>query len=267
MVPFISRKPARCLLVPSVCLFLLLLFWWSFSSKRANSLMWARVISATQLMDMVEKGQTPYPRIIHQSWTTQNVPLHFEDKRVMWRQFHDGNWIYVLWTEADNHKLAHHYFPQHFKVYNALSNETHRAEMARYMYMYQFGGVYADLDMTPHGPLPLHLPILKTDTPPPPTPIAYIGREGDDNAYLISTHPSHQFWLKNLDYVKERFLESGYTSSRVETVTGALGVRTCYEEWEREREVREGKGYFGEVRILPPKVIYRSQSPYYWKLY
>jgi mannosyltransferase OCH1-like enzyme len=45
-------------------------------------------------MELVEKGLHPNgPRIIHQSWTTHDLPLHFEKKTLAWRKYHSYDWV------------------------------------------------------------------------------------------------------------------------------------------------------------------------------
>jgi mannosyltransferase OCH1-like enzyme len=123
------------------------------------------------------------------------------------------------------------------------------------MYMYHFGGVYADLDLVPLGTLSDHIPILNHDTAPP-MPIAYLGHMGDDNyahsipnAFMVSTTPGHPFWLGPLEFIKEHLFEDEY-NAQPEGLTGPVALRTCYRQWEAAREEREGEGHFAEVRVL-----------------
>jgi mannosyltransferase OCH1-like enzyme len=134
------------------------------------------------------------------------------------------------------------------------------------MYMHHFGGLYADLDLVPLHPLPKHIPLLNHPMPTPsPLPIIYLGHMGDDsyehsipNAFMLSLTPAHPFWLRPLEYVKTRTLEGVNTGP--EGLTGPVALRACVKEWEREREVREGNGEFGEVRVLPNERV-RAHVP------
>lgn len=56
----------------------------------------ARIISATKLMEMVENGEHPGPRILHQSWKDGPLPDHFDKWSRQWRQTLDDTWVYVL---------------------------------------------------------------------------------------------------------------------------------------------------------------------------
>ncbi|KAG8828119.1 hypothetical protein FRC19_009203 [Serendipita sp. 401] len=226
---------------------------------------WARIISATDLMDMVAEGKSPSPRIMHQSWKDHTLPDHFKRWSKAWRQLLDETWVYVLWTDADNRKLVETYYPEYLKAYDLLPREIYRADMVRNMYMHHFGGVYADLDLVPLSPLHRNLPVLMRKELSP-IPIAYVGHMGDDNyahsipnAFMVSTSPKHPFWIKPLDFIKKHQLEEEY-NSQPEGLTGPVALRTCLREWQTERESREGEGEFSELRVLPNEKIY----PFSW---
>lgn len=225
----------------------------------------AKIISASRLMEMLANGENPGPRILHQSWKDGPLPEHFDRWSKQWRQTMDDTWVYVLWRDADNRKLVETYYPQYLKSYDALPREIYRADMVRNMYMHRFGGVYADLDLVALGPLQEHIPIL-THHKPPPIPIAYLGHMGDDNyahsipnAFMVSTTPEHPFWLRPLDFIKVHQLDEAY-NAQPEGLTGPVALRTCYQEWVKEREVREGENEYAEVRVLPNERIY----PFSW---
>jgi hypothetical protein len=85
----------------------------------------------------------------------------------------------------------------------------------------------------------------------------YLGLMGDENyehsipnAFMVSTTIGHPFWLKPLEFVKEHLLEESH-NYQPESITGPVALRTCVQQWEKEREEREGSGTFAEVRVLP----------------
>lgn len=63
----------------------------------------ARIITASKLMEMVDNGEHPGPRIMHQSWKDGPLPDHFERWSKDWRQKLDSTWVYVRspWPEPD----------------------------------------------------------------------------------------------------------------------------------------------------------------------
>lgn len=79
------------------------------------------------------------PKLFHQSWIDSNLPAKFQ----MWSKtcrtvHHDYEW--VLWTNEDNEKLVEMHFPWLLKAYKALPGDIYRADLARNLYMYIFGG-------------------------------------------------------------------------------------------------------------------------------
>ncbi|EHK20783.1 glycosyltransferase family 32 protein [Trichoderma virens Gv29-8] len=56
------------------------------------------------------------------------------------------DWEWVLWTDEDNLQLVKDYFPWLEDTFLSLPGNIYRADLARNLYMYKFGGIYADLD-------------------------------------------------------------------------------------------------------------------------
>lgn len=56
------------------------------------------------------------------------------------------NWTYILWTDEENRSLVARYYPWFLKKYDSLAKNIMRVDVVRYLYMHQFGGIYADLD-------------------------------------------------------------------------------------------------------------------------
>lgn len=176
----------------------------------------AREISANQLMELLERGENPGPRILHQSWKNEPLPDYFEEWSMSWKRSLNDTWVYVLWRDADNRKLVEAYYPTYLEAYDSLSREIYRVDMVRNMYMHRFGGIYADLDLVPLGRIQDHLPFLSHRTPGPVS-MAYVGHMGEDsyehsipNAFMASSAPGHPFWFVPLDYVKAHQTDPQY---------------------------------------------------------
>lgn len=86
-------------------------------------------------------AQVRIPKIIHQIWLGSKVPKCYLAWRKSWQKFHPG-WIYILWTdkEVNNLKLYNQDY------FNKARNFGEKANVLRYELLYQFGGVYADID-------------------------------------------------------------------------------------------------------------------------
>ncbi|MFC1845669.1 glycosyltransferase family 32 protein [Candidatus Dependentiae bacterium] len=82
------------------------------------------------------------PKIIHQIWLGSPVPEKFDHFRNSWKNMHP-DWEYKLWSDADIEALN----LQNDSCYHAAVNYGERSDIARYEILYQFGGVFADIDM------------------------------------------------------------------------------------------------------------------------
>lgn len=82
---------------------------------------------------------TTIPKLFHQSWKSTHLPPKFEKWSRSCRELHP-DWEWVLWTDDDNLKLVQKYFPWLEDTYLSLPSDIYRADLARNLYMYLFGG-------------------------------------------------------------------------------------------------------------------------------
>lgn len=81
------------------------------------------------------------PKIIHQIWIGDaQIPAQYLQYIDSWKKHHP-DWEYRLWTDENMIQLQNQSF------YDATSNVRQKADIARYELLYQFGGVYVDVDM------------------------------------------------------------------------------------------------------------------------
>jgi len=88
------------------------------------------------------------PKIIHQTWKTKNIPEKWKKSHQEWQRLHP-NWKYILWTDEDirNHIKNNH--PDFLELHDHYEYNIQRADMIRYFILYDFGGIYCDLDLYP----------------------------------------------------------------------------------------------------------------------
>jgi hypothetical protein len=95
------------------------------------------------ILDNLEFSETPrIPKIIHQIWIGPNKPPeHFAAWRDSWLNLHP-TWEYILWDEEKiaQLNLENKEFIEEEKNYGAKS------DLIRYEIIYQFGGLYIDVD-------------------------------------------------------------------------------------------------------------------------
>lgn len=81
----------------------------------------------------------PIPKIFHQSWKTLELPARFRDWSLSCRRKHP-DWEWVVWTDEDNLALVQTHFPWLEEAYRGLPGVIYRADLARRLYMYIYGG-------------------------------------------------------------------------------------------------------------------------------
>jgi len=85
------------------------------------------------------------PHIFHQSGTSHGLSQKQLESKNSFLKKHPG-WTYRLWNNTENLDLIKKETPWLLSLYQSYPEEIFRADLARLVYMYVYGGVYADLD-------------------------------------------------------------------------------------------------------------------------
>jgi len=85
------------------------------------------------------------PRIIHQTWKTQDLPEAFRAFSATWRD-RNPDWTYRFWSDRDLLEFVAMHYPAYLDLFCSYRQGVQRADAARYMLLHHFGGVYADMD-------------------------------------------------------------------------------------------------------------------------
>jgi mannosyltransferase OCH1-like enzyme len=97
-------------------------------------------------------GSSIIPRIIHQTWDTQDIPQDLAPWVKTWKQ-HNPDWEYWFWTPIEVEHLLQEKYPEYLELYYSYNYNVFRSDMMRYFIMDSFGGFYADMDMDCLKPL------------------------------------------------------------------------------------------------------------------
>ncbi|KAL2914369.1 alpha-1,6-mannosyltransferase Och1 [Polyrhizophydium stewartii] len=89
----------------------------------------------------------PIPRIIHQSWRDGNLPPETMPNVEEFQAL--SGFTHLLWTDADLSDFVRKYHPSIHSLYLALPKPILRVDLARYLLLLTFGGVYSDIDTRP----------------------------------------------------------------------------------------------------------------------
>lgn len=85
------------------------------------------------------------PKIIHQ--TARTSIISWEERQLVKKiKSLSVGWTYMFHDDADNEQLIKKNFPEYLDKYNAISKGVAKADIARLVYMYVYGGFYFDTD-------------------------------------------------------------------------------------------------------------------------
>lgn len=93
-----------------------------------------------------EKSEITIPKIIMQTWKTNEVPEHWKPSPESIKEYM-SDWTHILMTDEDNRRLVADNFPDFLPYYDAFPYPIQRADAVRYVFAYLYGGVYMDLDL------------------------------------------------------------------------------------------------------------------------
>ena len=175
-----------------------------------------------------DKRSCDVPRLIHQTWKSSKVDApHVRNVR-SWVEM-NPDWEYRLWTDSDIRLLVARRFPDYLEMFDSYPLQIQRADMFRYFVMYEYGGVYADMDFEALVPLSEildddlrienkfqdsidlvstessddnHVCAMVSQEPVVHAHVLYHVNRLACNAITISA-PGHPFWLHIIEYARE----------------------------------------------------------------
>lgn len=148
------------------------------------------------------------PKIIHQTYKTVECPSHLNVYVEKFKSMNSG-WKHILWTDADILTLVEsRTFPEKWRqMFHQLPDKINRVDMMKYVWMYQHGGVYADIDVEPRVHMDVvvtrcftggHISIILA----PPCDTGFRARELE--CAMMISKPFNPFWLFVLDEIYHR---------------------------------------------------------------
>ena len=117
-------------------------YGWKYS-KSSNK---KELVFLKQLFDKNVKGPSTnelrIPLIIHQIWVGPHpFPAPLKKFQETWQALHP-EWVYILWTDENVKTLD----LINRQLYESTNDYREKADILRLELLYQFGGIYADLD-------------------------------------------------------------------------------------------------------------------------
>lgn len=139
-------------------------------------------------------------KIIHQIWINENnliYPEHWKIGPQKWKETHP-NYKYILWDKEKSLSFVKNKFPDYYETYISLPYVIQRCDMIRYMFLYEYGGIYCDLDNYPKENLEKFLNKADTYFVSMKLPI---GETINNN--LIITKKNMPIFLEILEHIKK----------------------------------------------------------------
>jgi hypothetical protein len=186
------------------------------------------------------------PKIIHQTAPSDITKWHsswFEYQK-SWKN-HFSNYEYKIWTDEDLKNLIQKKYEWFFDTYNDYDINIKRIDAARYFLLYEYGGIYVDMDFE-------CINNFEHEIPENTVSIAETGSLGVcrmENALMISPK-KHEFWTIVFDeLVKNK-------NSHVFTATGPILIEKCINIYNNKKNINTN------INILDRKK-YSLQNKYY----
>ena len=176
------------------------------------------------------------PKIIHQTWKTDDVPPEWHSLQQTWKRHHP-DWTHRFWTDETNRTFISQHYDWFLPTYDAYDQTIKRADAIRYFLMYHHGGLYVDLDFECLRPFETLLAnkevVLGFEPPPHADP--YTEKWGFTQLIcnaLIASKPFHPFWKHVIDN-----LESASQYSSPIEATGPVFLTHAYHTYLNKSEL------------------------------
>lgn len=191
----------------------------------------------TSTGELVPDRQLVIPKIIHQTYKTEDIPEAWQATRKSVLDMHP-DYQYILWTDEMARNFIANTYPWFLKTYDSYPFPIQRADAIRYFVLCHYGGIYIDLDngaATKFDPL-LAFPAFLRKTEP-------TGVSND----IMGSVPRHPFFMKVIDNL-ERYNRNWIVSYiTIMYSTGPLMLSVLWKKYKRW-----GVPQGSEVRIVVP---------------
>ncbi|KAM0747596.1 hypothetical protein T439DRAFT_328822 [Meredithblackwellia eburnea MCA 4105] len=207
-----------------------------------------------------EEVTTPrIPKIIHQTWKTEDVPEKWSKVREECMEMHP-DYEYLLWTDISSRSFIATHYPSFLPTFDSYRYPIQRADAIRYFVLHHFGGVYMDLDVGCRASLTPLLFVQGGVVLPRTIPV------GVSNDVMLSS-PRHPFFGMVVEELPKSafpwWRRFGTNYPTVMFSTGPMFLSRVYSKWTtRITEARrEGLGQEDQVMVLPRKWYGKNATP------
>ena len=128
------------------------------------------------------------PKIIWQTINTNRVPAYMKTFADSWIDL-NPEYEYRFFDDNDILQFLKTDFPEYFEGYNQLKYGASKADLWRYLIIYKYGGIYADLDCRCLNP-------LRSWIDPTSSFVTQLGINKDICQWLMISEPQNPVFLK-----------------------------------------------------------------------
>ena len=189
------------------------------------------------------------PKILHHTWIGDDpLPELAQEMIKKWRHYHP-DWEMRMWTRDNLPPL------QNQTLYDSNKNTGHRADILRYELMYNFGGVYVDMDMECRNPIDGLIKNSEGFAGRMQPTLATICTQYLEIAILGSV-PGHPLFARVMDMLPD--WHEAHKRHRAPVRTGPQYFQAQYSRWRADGEQYQGK--HRDFLLFRPSCFY----PYTW---
>ena len=87
-------------------------------------------------------------QILHITWKNNELPEKYEFIINQWKITNPQLEI-KFYSDEDNDRFIEDYFPELKETLNRFDKKIMKLDIIRLLYLYQFGGIYSDIDVLP----------------------------------------------------------------------------------------------------------------------
>lgn len=180
------------------------------------------------------------PKLLHQTCVQQT----WEERKLAQKARHlMSDWGYTMHGDDHNRALLREVLPEYERQYLQLPHGVIRADIARCLYLYRYGGVYFDTDYKFFAPFPSNLLAEKCVLGIEEASNSALGCPKLGNA-IMGSEREFPMWL---DFVKSVFERFATGESNIVYLSGPHAL-TLF--------LKGSDSYSRQVRVLPPSVFY-----------
>ncbi len=145
------------------------------------------------------------PKIIWQTFKTNEVPLIMKDYVDSWI-IKNPEYEYKFFDDEDILEFLRNDFPKYYEGYNMIKYGASKADLWRYLIIYKYGGVYADMDCQ-------CINSLRKWVKPSSEFVTQFGTNKDICQWLLISAPGNPIFLRAAEKSLENIINKNITAS------------------------------------------------------